>query len=305
MMDFPLTLDVIFRRAGALYANVEIVSRMPDKSVTRITYARLRSAHAQARVGALALGLKQGRSRRDAHVEPQRAPRGVLRRSRSRAACCTRSTCASTRTRSRYIATHAEDRFVIVDDVLLPLFDEVPHAKRFEKVIVVPLDGASPSRAAHSTTRSCSRSATANPKLPAARRRTTRAACVTRPARRASRRASSTRIARRACTRSAPRSPTRSASRATTRCFRSCRCSTPTRGACRTCARWSAQAGLSGAAPRRRSLLDLFEREQVTLAAGVPTIWLGILDALEKNPGRWKLRAGSAWSSAARRRPKR
>ena len=30
----------------------------------------------------------------------------------------------------------------------------------------------------------------------------------------------------------------------------------------------------------------------MTLAAGVPTIWLGILDALEKNPGRWKLRDG-------------
>jgi fatty-acyl-CoA synthase len=38
------------------------------------------------------------------------------------------------------------------------------------------------------------------------------------------------------------------------------------------------------------SLLDLMEKENVTLAAGVPTIWLGILDALEKNPKRWKLR---------------
>ena len=37
------------------------------------------------------------------------------------------------------------------------------------------------------------------------------------------------------------------------------------------------------------SLLDLIEREEVTLAGGVPSIWLGILEALEKDPTRWKL----------------
>ena len=37
------------------------------------------------------------------------------------------------------------------------------------------------------------------------------------------------------------------------------------------------------------ALLDLMQDERVTLTAGVPTIWMGVLDALEKNPGRWKL----------------
>ncbi len=36
-------------------------------------------------------------------------------------------------------------------------------------------------------------------------------------------------------------------------------------------------------------LLELFDKEQVTFTAGVPTIWLSVLDALEKHPGRWKL----------------
>jgi fatty-acyl-CoA synthase len=36
-------------------------------------------------------------------------------------------------------------------------------------------------------------------------------------------------------------------------------------------------------------LLELFDREQITFTSGVPTIWMGVLDALEKNPGRWKL----------------
>ncbi|HWO12804.1 MAG TPA: long-chain fatty acid--CoA ligase, partial [Polyangiaceae bacterium] len=38
------------------------------------------------------------------------------------------------------------------------------------------------------------------------------------------------------------------------------------------------------------SLLDLFQSEQVTITGGVPSIWIGILQALDREPGRWKLR---------------
>ena len=37
------------------------------------------------------------------------------------------------------------------------------------------------------------------------------------------------------------------------------------------------------------SLLELFEKENTTAAAGVPTIWLNVIDCLEKHPGRWRL----------------
>jgi fatty-acyl-CoA synthase len=37
------------------------------------------------------------------------------------------------------------------------------------------------------------------------------------------------------------------------------------------------------------SLLDDFVQEQVTWTAGVPTIWLGILQILDANPGKWDL----------------
>ena len=37
------------------------------------------------------------------------------------------------------------------------------------------------------------------------------------------------------------------------------------------------------------SLLDEFVEEQVTWTAGVPTIWMGILQLLEANPGKWDL----------------
>ena len=39
------------------------------------------------------------------------------------------------------------------------------------------------------------------------------------------------------------------------------------------------------------SLLDAFVSERVTLSAGVPTIWMGILQALDANPGGWDLSA--------------
>jgi acyl-CoA synthetase (AMP-forming)/AMP-acid ligase II len=37
------------------------------------------------------------------------------------------------------------------------------------------------------------------------------------------------------------------------------------------------------------SLLENYQSEHVTVAAGVPTIWLNMLEHLEKNPGRWKV----------------
>ena len=35
------------------------------------------------------------------------------------------------------------------------------------------------------------------------------------------------------------------------------------------------------------SLVDLFQREKVTIAAGVPTIWMGVLQYLDANPGKF------------------
>jgi fatty-acyl-CoA synthase len=40
------------------------------------------------------------------------------------------------------------------------------------------------------------------------------------------------------------------------------------------------------------SLLDLCEREQVTVATGVPTVWMAVCAELDKNPGRWRLAPG-------------
>jgi fatty-acyl-CoA synthase len=39
-------------------------------------------------------------------------------------------------------------------------------------------------------------------------------------------------------------------------------------------------------------LLDWMAEERVTVGSGVPTVWIGVLDALEKNPGRWNFDRG-------------
>ena len=54
----------------------------------------------------------------------------------------------------------------------------------------------------------------------------------------------------------------------------------------------SAMAGakvvLAGPFADAEGLLDLMEQERVTVTTGVPTVWFGVLEALEKFPGRWK-----------------
>ena len=39
MMDFPLTLNSLFERAGKLFPRVEMISQRPDNSTHRYTYA--------------------------------------------------------------------------------------------------------------------------------------------------------------------------------------------------------------------------------------------------------------------------
>ena len=92
------------------------------------------------------------------------------------------------------------------------------------------------------------------------------------------RRARCTATAQRSCTRMGRPCPTRSIVRRATPSCRWSRCSTSTPGACRTSRAWSAPSsffpghGLTG-----KSLHDLIENEGVTLTAGVPTVWQGLL----------------------------
>ena len=79
MMDYQLTLPTLLRRAEPYYGAKEIVTRLPDRSFHRTTYAETcRRARALA-VGARRPRPAARRPRRDALLEPLPAPRGVPR----------------------------------------------------------------------------------------------------------------------------------------------------------------------------------------------------------------------------------
>ena len=60
MMDFPLTIPYLLDRAAALYGRREIVSRRPDSSIHRYTYADLVGRSRKLAAALHGLGVKQG-----------------------------------------------------------------------------------------------------------------------------------------------------------------------------------------------------------------------------------------------------
>jgi fatty-acyl-CoA synthase len=140
MMNYPLTLPHLLERAGKLYRSVEIVSRMPDRSLHRYTYADF---YRRARSLAKALQ-KAGLKRTErvgtlmwnhyAHLEAYfgiPVAGGVLHTLNLRLHP----------EEIAYIIRHAGDRFLIIDDILLPLLEKFREQINVEKIIVVPLTG--------------------------------------------------------------------------------------------------------------------------------------------------------------------
>ncbi len=141
MMDYPLTLLHLLERAGKLYRSVEIVSRMPDRSLHRYTYGDF---YRRARLLAKTLK-KAGLKRKDRvgtlmwnHYVHLEAYYGIpvaggvfhtlnLRLHPDEIA---------------YMIRHAKDRFLIIDDILLPLFEKFRNKVDVDKIIVVPLTGS-------------------------------------------------------------------------------------------------------------------------------------------------------------------
>ena len=135
MMKQALSVNDFLQRAHTLYPTQRIVSRLPDKSLVEHRYeifARRSYALAQA---LLNLGLQKGDRvatlcwNHHAHLEAYfgiPASGGVMHTLNLRLAP----------DEIGWIASHAQDRFLIVDDVLLPLYQQFSHLHRFEKVIV-------------------------------------------------------------------------------------------------------------------------------------------------------------------------
>ena len=136
MMDFQLTLPHLLKRAETYFGAGEIVSRQADKSFHRTTYAETMR---RARQLAAALG-KLGLERGDRvatlcwnHHQHHEAYFGIP---------CGGFVLHTLNLRLHpndlaYIATHADDRAVIVDRSLLPLLEQFKDRTNIEHVFVV------------------------------------------------------------------------------------------------------------------------------------------------------------------------
>jgi fatty-acyl-CoA synthase len=287
MMHYPLTLTHILERAGRLFPEQEIVSRLSDHSLHRCTYADI---YRRARRLAEALqraGLKPGDRvatlmwNHYAHLEAYLGipvSGGVLHTLNLRLAA----------REIAYIANHAGSRFLIVDDLLLPLYEQIRESTRFERVLVVAL---SKNEVPPGTENYEDFLSTASGDFQYLQIEENEAAtlCYT--------------------------SGTTGAPKGVAYTHRSVFLHTfllttadnfavshtdvvapvvsmfhvngwgfPYAAAMVGC-----KLVLPGPYLDPESLLELFEKENTTAAAGVPTIWLNVIDCLEKHPCRWKL----------------
>ncbi len=286
MMDFPLTLPAILERAGKIFAGVEIVSRRPDRSILRTNYGEVAGRARRLASALTKLGLNPGdrvASLQWNHAAHLESFFGVP---------CAGGILHTLNLRLHpgeivAIAKHAGDRFLLVDDVLLPLYEKIRAEFRFEKVIVVPY-GAAAVPAGFLNYEELLADADGDFHFPPIDENAGAAMCFT--------------------------SGTTGYSKGVIYSHRALVLHSFAEGLVDTfgvsnhdsiltvapmfhanawglpysCTMHGARLILPGPNVDPESVLDLIVQERVTMACGVPTVWIGVLAALEKEPGRWK-----------------
>jgi fatty-acyl-CoA synthase len=287
LMNYPLTLAHLLERAKLLFPTVEIVSRKPDKSLHRTTYAEFHR-RAQALGEALVkAGMKPGDRvatlswNHYAHLE-----------------CYFGITCAGGILHTlnlrlhpddiAYIANHAGDRFLIVDDVLLPLYEKFKDRAKIEKVIVVPFSGA-PVPKGMTSYEDFIATATGKWRPPAIAETDGCAMCYTSGTTGKPKGVvySHRGMVLHALTTSLPDMFGLSQDDSVlpvVPMFHANAWGIPYSAVLN-----GAKIVFPGPHLDAESLLDLCEREQITFSGGVPTIWLAILQNLESGQRKWKL----------------
>ena len=286
MMNSPLTLVSILERAGTYFPNAEIISRLPDGSLHRTTWGRVRERARKMAECLQAAGLKKGERvatlmwNHYAHLEAHfgvPASGGVLHALNLRLHP----------DETAYISSHAQDRFLIVDDCLLPVLEKFKSKVKFERVFVVQHAGQKPPAGYESyedwlaqargkfeypeideqdgATMCFTSGTTGNPKGVLYSHRAlvlhTLAQCMTD-----------------SCGISQNDSVLLASSMFHVNGW----------GLSFTAAMVGAKLVLPGPFLDADNLLDLIEREKVTMSCAVPTIWLAVLAALEKRGPEWK-----------------
>lgn len=136
MMDYQLTLPTILRRGETLFGKKEIITRLPDKSLHRYTYKDFASRAKKLAVALQQLGIGKGDRvatlcwNHFQHLEAYFAVPcmgAVIHPLNLRLSPDDLS----------YIVNHAEDKIIIVDQVLLPLLEKFKTDINVSNIIVV------------------------------------------------------------------------------------------------------------------------------------------------------------------------
>jgi fatty-acyl-CoA synthase len=286
MMDFPLTLPTLLERADKLFARVEIVSRRPDRSIVRTCYGEFYRRARRLAAALTTLGLQPGDRvasmmwNHSGHLE---AFFGVP---------CAGGILHTLNLRLHpheiaAIARHADDRFLLIDDVLLPAFQKFCDGAPFERVIAVPYGGCDIPQGFLNYEQLLAEAGD-DFQYPQLDENDGAAMCFT----------SGTTGFSKGVIYSHRALVLHSFAEAMADSFALSHHDTvlPVApmfhanawGLPFTCVMTGARLILPGPNVDPESVLDLIEKERVTLACGVPTVWLGVAEALEKNPGRWK-----------------
>src|ERR1700733_1655964 len=287
MMHYPLTLSHSLERAGKIFPRVEIVSRRPDHTLHRSPYADL---YRRARALAEALqkaGLQRGERvatlmwNHHAHLEAYFGIPicgGVLHPLNLRLAP----------TDIAYIANHAQDRFLIVDDILLPLYEKIRNSVHFERVLVVGWSGRA-GAPGFEDYEDFLTTASGNFHYPDLDEN--EAACMCYP--------SGTTGVPKGVVYTHRSIMLHSFLITTVDNFAICNADTVLPivsmfhvngwGLSYAATLVGAKQVLPGPHLKPESLLELCEKESVTVAGGVPTVWHSILECLDKNPRKWTL----------------
>jgi fatty-acyl-CoA synthase len=290
MMDYPLTLHSVLERVPSFFPGVEMVSRLPDGSIHRYTYAEF-ARRAKALAEALQReGLQPGERvatlcwNHYAHMEAYfgvPAAGGVVHT-------------LNLRLHPRelaFIVNHAEDRFLILDDVLLPLWQQFKDQTNVERAFVVNREKGTLLQGAEDYEELLSR-ASGDFRYPPIAEDDAAAMCFTSGTTGHSKGVmySHRALVLHALAFALPDSMAISqhdVAMALAPMFHA-----NAHGLPHVAVMLGCKTVLPGRQLDAPSVLDLFHTEQVTFASAVPTVWTTISEALEQNPGRWKLAPG-------------
>jgi fatty-acyl-CoA synthase len=144
MMDYQLTIPAILRRAETLFGKKEIVSCLPDKSIHRYNYRAFALRTKKLAVALQRLGIREGDRvatlgwNHYQHLECYYAIPCI-------GAVVHPLNLRFSPEDLSYIINEAEDKILIVDQVLLPLFEKFKSAVNISRVIVIPqIEGSLP-----------------------------------------------------------------------------------------------------------------------------------------------------------------